>query len=114
MLLASVRRPTDPATEAATAEATRAEPAPGDATQTEDTVTDHQDVGADAAASTEPDPEKEATVPEDPAGKGSDVGVAGGESDPQQEAATEDQAGAGADPAPANEPDADPTRREGE
>ena len=67
-------------------------------TQTEDTVTDHQDVGADAGASTEPDPEQEA---------------AGGEPDPQDEASTEDQAGQGGDTAPASEPDSDPTKRDG-
>ena len=98
MLLASVKRPADPATEQATAEATAAEPTPGDVTQTEDTVTDHQDVGADAGASTEPDPEQEA---------------AGGEPDPQDEASTEDQAGQGGDTAPASEPDSDPTKRDG-
>ena len=98
MLLASVQRPADPETEQATAEATAAEPTPGDVTQTEDTVTDHQDVGADAGASTEPDPEQEA---------------AGGEPDPQDEASTEDQAGQGGDTAPASEPDSDPTKRDG-
>ncbi len=49
LLLASVKR-----TESV---ATQAEPRPGDVTQTEDTVTDHQDVGPDAAASKQRDPE---------------------------------------------------------
>ncbi len=95
MLLASVQRPQDPATEKATQEATQAEPHPGDATQTEETVSDHQQVGADAAASKEPDPEVE---------------VAGGESDPQAEASAEDQPGHESEPEPATEPDADPTK----
>jgi Fe-S oxidoreductase len=43
MLLASVRRPTDLGSDRA---ATAAEPQPGDATQTQDTVTHHHDVGA--------------------------------------------------------------------
>jgi Fe-S oxidoreductase len=45
-------------------EATQAEPEPGDVTQTDDTVSDPQDVGPDAAAAKEPDPEVEATAPE--------------------------------------------------
>ena len=45
-------------------EATKAEPEPGDVTQTEDTVSDPQDVGPDAAAAEEPDPEVEAAQPE--------------------------------------------------
>ncbi len=57
LLLASVTRP-DAASDAADV-ATRAEPEPGDVTITENTVTDPQDVGADAAASKEPDPEQE-------------------------------------------------------
>jgi Fe-S oxidoreductase len=69
LLLASVKRADTPATiatppaeePAARAEdvATKAEPEPGDVTQTANTVTEHQDVGADAAASKEPDPEVE-------------------------------------------------------
>ena len=47
-----------------TDEATQAEPEPGDVTQTEDTVSDPQDVGPDAAAAEEPDPEVEAAEPE--------------------------------------------------
>jgi hypothetical protein len=43
MLLASVRGPTDLGSDRA---ATAAEPQPGDATQTQDTVTHHHDVGA--------------------------------------------------------------------
>jgi hypothetical protein len=39
--------------------ATKAEPEPGDVTLSADTVSDYQDVGADAAASREPDPEVE-------------------------------------------------------
>jgi Fe-S oxidoreductase len=54
MLLASVKRDPDPA-------AVTAEPSPGDATQSADTVTDHEDVGADAAAHEEVDPEAEAS-----------------------------------------------------
>ncbi len=54
MLLASVKRADAPATVA-----TKAEPDEGDVTQTADTVTDPQDVGADAAAAKEPDPEVE-------------------------------------------------------
>jgi hypothetical protein len=55
-------------------EATQAEPEPGDVTQTEDTVSDPQDVGPDAAAAKEPDPEVEAAKqpeqqPEDHQGK---------------------------------------------
>jgi Fe-S oxidoreductase len=55
-------------------EATQAEPEPGDVTQTEDTVSDPQDVGPDAAAAQEPDPEVEAAKqpeqqPEDHQGK---------------------------------------------
>ncbi len=49
MLLASVQR-ADPAPPADD-DATKAEPEPGDATQTEETVTDHEDVGPDAKAS---------------------------------------------------------------
>ncbi|MEO5709434.1 MAG: 4Fe-4S dicluster domain-containing protein [Nocardioidaceae bacterium] len=54
MLLAAVQRPDPSASEPVE---TKAEPAPGDVTQTEDTVTDPQEVGPDAAASKEPDPE---------------------------------------------------------
>ena len=54
MLLASVKRADAPATVA-----TKAEPDEGDVTQTPETVTDPQDVGADAAAAKEPDPEVE-------------------------------------------------------
>lgn len=53
MLLASVKRQPDPS-------AVAAEPAAGDATQSAETVTATQDVGPDAAAATEPDPEQEA------------------------------------------------------
>ena len=52
MLLAAVKREPDP-------EAVAAEPAAGDDTQTDETVTETQDVGADAAAHEEPDPEAE-------------------------------------------------------
>jgi hypothetical protein len=61
MLLAAVKRDPDP-------DAVSAEPAPGDATRTEETLTDQQDVGADAAAHQEPDAEKESGV--DPGARG--------------------------------------------
>jgi Fe-S oxidoreductase len=61
MLLAAVKHEPDH-------DAVSAEPSPGDATQTEDTLTDQQDVGADAAAHKEPDPEKESGV--DPGARG--------------------------------------------
>jgi Fe-S oxidoreductase len=73
MLLASVKRPATPAPAAASATApaagarpveTKAEPEERDVTQTENTVTDPQDVGADAAATKEPDPEVEAAPSE--------------------------------------------------
>jgi Fe-S oxidoreductase len=82
LLLAAVQRPAT-AKPGPDTVATQAEPRPGDVTQTENTVTDHQDVGADAAASKQPDPEVE---------------VAGGEDDPQAEASTEDQAGQASEP----------------
>jgi hypothetical protein len=93
LLLASVKRADAPATIATPPAdvATQAEPEPGDVTQTEDTVSDPQDVGADAAASKEPDPEVE---------------VAGGEDDPAEKAAEEDQPGAGSEPG-VNEPATD-------
>jgi len=53
-------RPEEPG-EAPRDEATRAEPQPGDVTQTQDTVSDPRDVGPDAAAAEHPDPEVEAT-----------------------------------------------------
>jgi Fe-S oxidoreductase len=62
LLLASVQRPVPPTPAAAqpveTPVATRAEPEEGDVTQTEDTVSRHQDVGALAVAS------KETNMPE--------------------------------------------------
>jgi hypothetical protein len=61
MLLAAVKREPDP-------DAVSAEPSAGDATQTEETLTDQQDVGADAAARKEPDAEKESGV--DPGARG--------------------------------------------
>jgi Fe-S oxidoreductase len=102
MLLESVKRPAAPAAPAGggggTATAvlekpveTKAEPEEGDVTQTENTVSDPQDVGADAAASKEPDPEVEAARKPEP-------DVAGGESDPQEEASSEDQPGAASEP----------------
>jgi Fe-S oxidoreductase len=54
MLLAAVKRDPDPA-------AVAAEPSPGDATQSADTVTEQDDVGADAAAREDIDPEVEAS-----------------------------------------------------
>ncbi|HYO41244.1 MAG TPA: (Fe-S)-binding protein, partial [Nocardioidaceae bacterium] len=56
MLLAAVQRPAVPDDDAV---ATSAEPEDGDVTRTASTVTDHRDVGALAAASDEPDPERE-------------------------------------------------------
>ncbi len=57
-------------------EATKSEPDPGDVTQTENTVSDTQDVGANAAATEEKDPEVESTKPDagedEPAGAGPD------------------------------------------
>jgi hypothetical protein len=67
MLLASVRRPAGPEQQPEQPEldvATKAEPEAGDVTQTDDTVTEHRDVGADAAAGIEPDPEVEQQRPE--------------------------------------------------
>jgi len=61
MLLAAVKRDPDP-------DAVSAEPSPGDAPQTDQTLTDQQDVGADAAAHKEPDAEKESGV--DPEARG--------------------------------------------
>jgi hypothetical protein len=58
LLLASVKRAPE------TAVATRAEPRPGDVTVTANTVVDTRDVGADAAASKEVDPEAESSRPD--------------------------------------------------
>jgi Fe-S oxidoreductase len=74
MLLESVKRPVaTPAAGTGTGTAvlerpveTKAEPEEGDVTQSENTVSDPQDVGADAAASKEPDPEKEAAQEDQP------------------------------------------------
>jgi hypothetical protein len=113
MLLASVKRVDAPATiatppaqtEAVGTQAvetqaveTRAEPEEGDVTQTANTVTDPHDVGA--AASPEPDPE---------------VAVAGGEDDPAEKAAREDQPGADSEPG-VNQPEPEvnePAKRAG-
>jgi Fe-S oxidoreductase len=54
LLLAAVQRPTDDQPVE-----TKAEPEPGDVTTTDQTVTDASDVGADAAAARQPDPEVE-------------------------------------------------------
>ncbi len=122
--------------------ATRAEPEAGDVTQSADTVTDYQDVGLDAGASTEKDPEVEAsggavaddtpepstvepdtepgtqpgTAPaEETTPEGGDQPspgepeVAGGDDDPAEKAAEEDQPGSDSDPQPATEPDASAT-----
>jgi hypothetical protein len=62
LLLASVARP---GAEGGTPVELRAEPEPGDVTVTAETVTEHRDVGADAAASVEPDPEVESGTAED-------------------------------------------------
>ncbi|MDX6301367.1 MAG: hypothetical protein QOF53_2581 [Nocardioidaceae bacterium] len=65
LLLAAVQRPAMPdqvavpGAEPVDPVATRAEPQPGDVTQSADTVSDYQDVGADAGATREPDPEVE-------------------------------------------------------
>jgi hypothetical protein len=101
LLLAAVQRPTEPAIPADT-EATQAEPQEGDVTQTPNTVTDPRDVGADAAASKEPDPETEYAErpkPTEPVGPK----VAGGDDDPAQTAAGEDQPGSDSEPG-TNEP----------
>ncbi len=98
LLLASVKRPQAAAPQPVE---TKAEPSPGDVTQTEDTVSDHQDVGPDASASA-PDPD---AGPNGDPGPGTDTGVdvAGGESDPAEAAGAEDQPGH--DSEPLNEPD---------
>ena len=90
-------------------------------TQTEDTVSDHQDVGADAGATAEPDPEIAASHPEEEPEPGPAAPeVAGGEDDPAEEAAEEDQPGdrarAGHRGSPASRagppaPDSSPTGR---
>ena len=98
LLLASVKRP--PAAAPQPVE-TKAEPSPGDVTQTEDTVSDHQDVGPHASAST-PDPDAGPNGDPGP-GTDTDVDVAGGESDPAEAASAEDQPGH--DSEPLNEPD---------
>jgi Fe-S oxidoreductase len=106
LLLAAVQRPADADTPAPDAEATQAEPQEGDVTQTPNTVTDHRDVGADAAASKEPDAEKEYAErpkPTEPVGPK----VAGGDDDPAETAATEDQPGSDSEPG-INEPGARP------
>jgi Fe-S oxidoreductase len=103
LLLAAVQRPT---AEMPDPEATKAEPEEGDVTQTPNTVTDPRDVGADAAASKEPDPAKEyaetpqrTAQPTEPA----DPKVAGGDADPGTTAAEDDQPGSGSEPG-VNEP----------
>jgi Fe-S oxidoreductase len=63
-----------------TDEATHAEPAPGDATQTDNTVTATEDVGANAAASKEEDPERGQVSSADPAAETEPVAPA--DSDP--------------------------------
>jgi Fe-S oxidoreductase len=122
LLLASVKRADAPATVAtppastgataagATPVETKAEPEEGDVTLTQDTVSDYTDVGADAAASTEPDPEVETTHEvarpsateshpenEPPPGPAAPE-VAGGEDDPSERAAEEDQLGSDSEP----------------
>jgi hypothetical protein len=87
MLLASVKRPEAPAAPADAAPEepveTKAEPEEGDVTQTADTVSDHQDVGADAGAAAEPDPEIEASHPEqDQPGADSEPATNGPATDP--------------------------------
>ena len=78
-------------------------------TQTPNTDTDPRDVGADAAASKEPDPAKEyaetpqrTAQPTEPA----DPKVAGGDADPGTTAAEDDQPGSGSEPG-VNEPGRD-------
>ncbi len=78
LLLAAVQPPTSPATvtpdnaHTPDPDAVKAEPQKGDVTQTPHTVTDHRDVGADAAASKEPDPE---AAEEDQPGSDSEPGL---------------------------------------
>ena len=97
LLLASVQRP--PAAAPAPPQRpveTQAEPQEGDVTQTENTVSDPREVGADAAAAKEPDPEveyAERPKPTEPVGPE----VAGGDDDPGESAATEDQSGSGSE-----------------
>ena len=98
LLLAAVQRPP-----AADPVATHAEPRTGDPTRTKDTVTDHQDVGALAAAAKETDMQDS----KKPSDEGDDTPVAGGESDPQDEASAEDQAGQVSESG-VNEPDSGP------
>ncbi len=62
LLLASVARP---GADGGTPVELRAEPEPGDVTVTAETVTAHRDVGADAAAGVEPDPEVESGAAEE-------------------------------------------------
>jgi Fe-S oxidoreductase len=103
LLLAAVQRPT---AEMPDPEATKAEPEEGDMTQTPNTVTDPRDVGADAAASKEPDPVKEyAETPQKTTQptESADPKVAGGDDDPDTTAAEEDQPGSGSEPG-VNEP----------
>jgi Fe-S oxidoreductase len=77
LLLASVRRPVVPASPEVAAMqdvALKAEPEEQDVTQTPDTVTDPRDVGADAAAHVQPDPEESASE-EDQPGHDSEPGI---------------------------------------
>ena len=73
-------------------------------TQTQDTVSDYQDVGADAGATAQPDPEIEVAQHEshpevEPEPGPAAPEVAGGEDDPAEKAAEEDQPGANSEPA---------------
>jgi Fe-S oxidoreductase len=63
LLLASVKR-SEAMTESPAPVETKAEPEPGDVTRTEQTVTATEEVGADAAASVERDPEVESSKPD--------------------------------------------------
>jgi hypothetical protein len=109
LLLAAVQRPAaqpEASPEAPPVE-TNAEPEKGDVTRTPNTVTDPRDVGADAAASKEPDPEVEhAESTQSPGQPSEPTGpkVAGGDDDPATTAAEEDQPGSDSEPG-VNEPD---------
>jgi Fe-S oxidoreductase len=103
LLLAAVQRPTPltpdtphPDTPTPDPAATRAEPQEGDVTQTQTTLTDPSDVGPAAAATKDPDPDHHVAT--------STPEVAGGQDDPAEKAAEEDQPGHDSEPS-VNEPD---------
>ena len=84
-----------PATESAGDEATQAEPAPGDSTQTEDTVTATEDVGAAAQATEDPTP-----VAENPAAETEDQIDGGGKPASASDDVTEPEIGEAESTAP--------------